>query len=63
MNEINDLMGRSYATPDGLDEVSSKIGNTLEEYCKEEILFVGRFYLLSYIYASHSFFAFFADLS
>ena len=25
MNEINDLMGRSYASPDGIDEVSVKL--------------------------------------
>lgn len=31
MNEINDLMGRSYATPDGLDEVSDRIQNTFLE--------------------------------
>ena len=24
MNEINDLMGRSYASPDGIDEVKKR---------------------------------------
>jgi hypothetical protein len=28
MNEINDLMGRSYASPDGIDEVPLKISSS-----------------------------------
>ena len=27
MNEINDLMGRSYASPDGIDEVKERRRN------------------------------------